>query len=166
MFVSQKFYEYITSRIFVNTPKYNCTYSNKVNGNINYFNDLFESILEIRFRKIVLIILLAQNDADLLSDSGFLKNDVHRLSLEFKTVLMEEIEEYLDHIKIEEESIIEGILNKQMEQYFAVMLEDVRHERLSIMLLSMTDPNILKQVIFTDIETNFVRNLALEKLPR
>ena len=30
-----------------------------------------------------------------------------------------------------------------MEQYFAVMFEDVRHERSLIFLLSLTDPDIL-----------------------
>ena len=30
-----------------------------------------------------------------------------------------------------------------MEQYFATMLEDVRHERSLILLLSLTDPDIL-----------------------
>ena len=30
-----------------------------------------------------------------------------------------------------------------MEQYFAVMFEDVRHERSLILLLSLTNPDIL-----------------------
>ena len=43
---------------------------------------------------------------------GFNKNDINRLNLEFKNILLEEHEEYLDYIKNEEESIIEKILNK------------------------------------------------------
>ena len=76
----------------------------------NYFKDMFESFPD--YRKIVLLFFLIQNDKDLLKECGFLKNDVHRLSLEFKNILMEENEEYLDCIKNEEVSIIEKILNK------------------------------------------------------
>ena len=35
-----------------------------------------------------------------------------------------------------------------METYFATMFEDVRHERSLILLLSLTDPDILKQSNF------------------
>ena len=34
-----------------------------------------------------------------------------------------------------------------MEQTFAVMFEDIRHERSLILLLSLTDPDILKPAI-------------------
>ena len=37
-----------------------------------------------------------------------------------------------------------------MEAYFSNLFEDVRHERSLILLLSLTDPNILKQSKFTD----------------
>ena len=53
-----------------------------------------------------------------------------------------------------------------MEQYFATMFEDVRHERSLILFLSLTDPDILKQSKFTDDEINIIKNLALEKLHR
>ena len=53
-----------------------------------------------------------------------------------------------------------------MEAYFATMFEDVRHERSLILLLSLTDPDILKQSKFTDDEINIIKNLALEKLHR
>ena len=53
-----------------------------------------------------------------------------------------------------------------MEAYFATMFEDVRHERSLILLLSLTDPDILKQSKFTDDEINIIKNLALEKLQR
>ena len=51
-----------------------------------------------------------------------------------------------------------------MESYFATMFEDVRHERSLILLLSLTDPDILKQSKFTDDEIEIIKNLALEKL--
>ena len=53
-----------------------------------------------------------------------------------------------------------------MEQYFAVMYEDVRHERPLILLLSLTDPDIIRQSIFFDYDIDIIRNLALEKLHR
>ena len=76
----------------------------------NYFKDIFESIPD--YRKIVLLIFSIQNDDDLLKECGFLKSDIIRLNKEFKTILIEQNEEYLDHIKNEEESVIEKILNK------------------------------------------------------
>ena len=53
-----------------------------------------------------------------------------------------------------------------MEAYFAVMFEDVRYERSLILLLSLPDPDILKQSKFTDDEIEIIKNLALEKLHR
>ena len=53
-----------------------------------------------------------------------------------------------------------------MEAYFAVMFEDIRHERSLLILLSLTDPGIIKQAKFTDHEINIIKNLALEKLHR
>ena len=69
----------------------------------NYFEDMFESSAD--YRKIVLIILI-QNDKDLSKECGFLKNDSNRLNKEFKTTSKEQNEEYLDHIKNEEEPVI------------------------------------------------------------
>ena len=46
------------------------------------------------------------------------------------------------------------------------MFEDVRHERSLLLLLSLTDPDILKQNKFTDHEIEIIRNLALEKIYR
>ena len=79
-------------------------------NNSNYFKDLFESIPD--YRKIVLLIFLIQNEKNLLNEIGFSKNDINRLNLEFKNILLEEFEVYLSYIKNEEESIIERILNK------------------------------------------------------
>ena len=53
-----------------------------------------------------------------------------------------------------------------MEQYFATIFEDIRHERSMILLGSLTDPDILKQSKFTDHEIEIIKNLALEKLHR
>ena len=43
---------------------------------------------------------------------GFSKNDINLLNLEFKSILIEEFENYLDYIKDHEESILEKFLNK------------------------------------------------------
>ena len=53
-----------------------------------------------------------------------------------------------------------------MEAYFSNLFEDVRHERSLILILSIADPDILKQSKFTDDEINIIKNLALEKLHR
>ena len=53
-----------------------------------------------------------------------------------------------------------------MEAYFATIFEDIRHERSLILLLSLTDPDILKQSKFTDDEINIIKSLALENLHR
>ena len=76
----------------------------------NYFRDIFKSITE--YRKIVLLIYLIQNDKNLLKEIGFGKNDIILLNLEFKNILLEEFENYLDYIKDQEESILEKFLNK------------------------------------------------------
>ena len=77
---------------------------------MSYFKDVFESITD--YRKIVLLIFLIQNDKNLLKEIGFSKHDVNLLNLEFKNILLEEFENYLDYIKNEEEAILEMFLNK------------------------------------------------------
>ena len=79
-------------------------------NNENYFKDIFESIPD--YRKIVLLIFLIQNDKNLLKEIGFSKADINSLNLEFKNILLEEFENYLDYIKDQEESILEKFLNK------------------------------------------------------
>ena len=64
------------------------------------------------YRKIVLLLFLIENDADFLTEYGFLKNDINHLSLEFKIIFIEQNENYLDYIKNEQKSIIEKIFNK------------------------------------------------------
>ena len=53
-----------------------------------------------------------------------------------------------------------------MEAYFNTIFEEIRHERSLILLLSLTNPDILKQSKFTDDEINIIKNLAPEKLHR
>ena len=55
---------------------------------------------------------LIKNDVNLLYECGFLKGDIHYLYKKFKNILLELNEEYLDHIKNQEESILEKFLNK------------------------------------------------------
>ena len=77
---------------------------------MKYFKDLFESIHD--YRKLVLLIFLIQNDKNLLKEIGISKNDINQLSIEFKNILSEQHENYLDYVKDQKESIIEKILNK------------------------------------------------------
>ena len=79
-------------------------------NNTNYFKDLFESIPD--YRKIVFLLFLNKNDKDLLREVGFSERDINRLNLEFKNILIDQHEKYLDYIKNEEESIIDRFLNK------------------------------------------------------
>ena len=51
-----------------------------------------------------------------------------------------------------------------MEAYFNAIFEDVRHERGLILLLSLVEPDKLKQSKFTDHESEIIKNIALEKL--
>ena len=92
-----------------------------------------------------------------------IKKHISHLCLEFKDILMEQTEKYLDYIKNEEESIIEGILKNRMEQFFTPTFEAVRHERSLIILLSITDPDILNLSKFTDHEITLIKNLLQKK---
>ena len=131
---------------------------------VNYFTDLIESIPD--YKKIVLSMFLIKIDVNFLYECGFLKGDINFLYKEFKNSLLELNEDYLHHIKNQEEPIIEKNLNKKMEQYFNTIFGDVRHERSLILLLSLTDTDILRQIKFTDDEIEIIKNLALEKLHR
>ena len=53
-----------------------------------------------------------------------------------------------------------------MEAYFNTIFEDIRYERSLILLLSLTEPDILKQSKFNDHEIEIIKNIALEKLHR
>ena len=78
--------------------------------NINYFKDLFESLPD--YKKIVLLMFLIKNDVNFLYECGILKGDINFLYEEFKNILLELNEDYLDHIKNQEEAIIEKVLSK------------------------------------------------------
>ena len=53
-----------------------------------------------------------------------------------------------------------------MEQNFNTIFEDVRHERSLILLISLKEPDILKQSKFSDVEIDVIKNTELEKLRR
>ena len=53
-----------------------------------------------------------------------------------------------------------------MEAYFNTIFEDIRYERSLILLLSLTEPDILKQSKFNDHEIEIIKNIALEKIFR
>ena len=53
-----------------------------------------------------------------------------------------------------------------MEQYFNTIFEDIRYERSVILLLSLTESDILKQSKFNDHEIEIIKNIALEKIFR
>ena len=78
--------------------------------NVNYFRDLFESISD--YRKTVLLKFLIQNDKNLSKEIGFSKNDNILINIDFKNILLEGYEIYLDFIKDQEESVLEKFLNK------------------------------------------------------
>ena len=71
---------------------------------------------------------------------------------ELKKSLIEQNTEYVDYIKNGKESFLGKIPNEQFEEYFATKLEDIRNERSLILLLSLTDPDILKPSKLTDHE--------------
>ena len=76
-------------------------------NHVNYFKDLFGSILD--FRKNVLLIVLIKNDADLLHEGYRLKSEIFLLCVDFKNVLIKQNEKYLN-FKNEEASFIEKLL--------------------------------------------------------
>jgi len=53
-----------------------------------------------------------------------------------------------------------------MESYFSNLFEDIRYERGLVLLLSLVEPDILKQSKFTDHEINIIKDIALEKIHR
>ena len=77
---------------------------------MNYSKDQFESIPD--YKKLVLLKFLIQNDKNFLHEIGFSGRDINHLNLEFKNILIDQHEEYLDYVKNEEESILENFLNK------------------------------------------------------
>ena len=78
-------------------------------NSVNYSKDLFESIA--KFRKLVLLKFLIKDDRNLLLEIGFSERDINRLKKEYKSILVEEYENYSDYIE-DQESILEKFLNK------------------------------------------------------
>ena len=68
----------------------------------NHFTDLLESKPD--YKKIVLLRFLINNDYNLLYERGFLKGDINILYKEYKNISLELKEDYIDHIKNQEES--------------------------------------------------------------
>ena len=56
---------------------------------------------------IVLLLFLIKNETNLLTECGFLKDDINRLCSEFKNILIEQNEEYLEYIENEKEFLID-----------------------------------------------------------
>ena len=56
--------------------------------------------------------ILSKNDNDFVTECGFLKNDNKRFYKNFKNILEDLNEDYLDYIKNKEESLIENVVNK------------------------------------------------------
>ena len=53
-----------------------------------------------------------------------------------------------------------------MEAYFSNLFKNINFDRSLILLLSLTQPDILRQRKFTDHEIDIIKNLALEKVHR
>ena len=53
-----------------------------------------------------------------------------------------------------------------MENYFIKLFDNVHYERSLILLLSLTDPDILRQTKFTDDGIEIIKNIVLENLHR
>ena len=53
-----------------------------------------------------------------------------------------------------------------METYFIKLFDNIHYERSLILLLSLTDSNILIQAGFTNDEFNIIKNIALQKIKR
>ena len=51
-----------------------------------------------------------------------------------------------------------------MKNFIETLFQDVRHDLFSISLLSLTDPNKLKETGFMDYEMIIVKYFTLEKL--
>ena len=79
-------------------------------NSVYFFKDLIGSIPD--YKKILLIKFIIKNGVIFLYECGFLKSDINFLYKEFKNILLELNEEYLDHINNEKEPVIDKFLNK------------------------------------------------------
>ena len=64
---------------------------------VNFFKETFKSISN--YRNTVLLMFSFENDDDVLTQCGFLRDDFNRLCKYFKKILIEQKEEYLAYIK-------------------------------------------------------------------
>ena len=78
---------------------------------VTFFEDIFESVPD--YKKIVLLIFLIKGDKKLIKRIGFSENDINQSSPEFKNILIEQHENYLNFVKDQEESTIEQITIKE-----------------------------------------------------
>ena len=69
----------------------------------------------------MLLKILIIDAKNLLKEIGFSKKDIIQLSSQLKNIFFEEHEYYLVYVKDEEESIIEKILNKRMENEMTIL---------------------------------------------
>ena len=79
-------------------------------NNVNYFTDFFESIPD--YENIEFLMFSIKSDVNFSYECGFLKGDINFQYKEFKNILLELNEDYLDRIKNQEKSILEKFLNK------------------------------------------------------
>ena len=77
---------------------------------------MLESISD--YRKIAPSVYLVKTDRNLLHENGFVKCDHDHLCLEFKNILLDHMEEYLEHINNREEAIFENVLGKRLVSFF------------------------------------------------
>ena len=120
---------------------------------------------------------IVERDDSLLNESGHLQNDFKRLHKVFlkkklrnktRPILnTEEIEKKYRKTFSSNESVKHslGFLNPINGKLFLNFLEDVRHVRSLILLLTLKDGGILRQAGFTDYEITIIK-LASEKLHR
>ena len=81
--------------------------ANKQKDYINCFKDFFKSIPD--YGKVALLIFGTKGNDNLLVECEFLKFVNKRLYKEFKKLLNEENEDYIDYVKDQEESITERV---------------------------------------------------------
>ena len=51
-----------------------------------------------------------------------------------------------------------------MKAYFDSFFEDIRHERSLFLLISLVEPNKIRQSKFLDHDIDIIKNIAFEKL--
>ena len=75
---------------------------------INYFKGLLKSIHDCN--KIILLIYIIKQDDNILIESGMSQKVIDKLYSGCKKILNNELDDYNDHIKNVEESILENLI--------------------------------------------------------